>query len=199
MRKTILLLLTVILFNSSYSQINIGLKSGINITTTRDLIAFPRNRLAWHAGGFVTIALSDKFHLQPELLYSTKGNRSYNQIGDSKLVTRMNYINMPILLGWRIDNKTTFTSGIELGYLVSVHHIILSARENLNESKNYPSKFDAGIAIGIKHAFIKNMGVEVRYNYGLRTLYAVDALGNRYSNTKGANRVLNIGVYYLLK
>ena len=31
----------------SYCQISFGVKSGINIATTKDIITFPKNRIGW--------------------------------------------------------------------------------------------------------------------------------------------------------
>jgi hypothetical protein len=178
-----------------FSQVNFGVKSGINIATTKDLIAYPKNRLAWHAGGFAKIPFHKKFFFQPELLYSTKGN-GVNQIGDPKTVFRFNYLNIPILLGYKIDHKTSVVFGPELGYLVSAH-LIIAKTQNLKVSKNYPPKFDAGFDVGFFYVLTKDIGIELRYNCGFKTLYSIDAVGNRYSENKGANRVFQIGVSYL--
>ena len=183
--------------NHSYSQVRFGVKSGINIATTRDLIAYPRNRLAWYAGGLAKIPISKKFFLQTELLYSTKGNRSYNQVGPLKIVTRLNYLNVPILLGYKIDQKTSLLFGPELGYMTSAH-IALSNGENFNESNSYHPKFDMGLSIGLNYRIVNDVGFEVRYNYGFKTFYYIDRSGVRHDETKAGNRVFQIGVNYLL-
>lgn len=180
-----------------FSQVSFGVKSGINISTTKDLIAYPKNRLGWYAGGVAKIAISKKFFLQPELLYSAKGYRSDNQVGTSVIVTRFNYLNMPLLVSYKIDHKTSIFLGPELGYLTSVH-IIIAETQNLNVSKNYPSKFDVGLDLGLNYKLTKNLGVEVRYNYGFNTLYYIDGAGVRHSEYKGGNRVFQIGFNYLL-
>lgn len=42
----------ILIFSTfSYSQVTFGVKSGINIATTKDLITFPKNRLGWYGGG----------------------------------------------------------------------------------------------------------------------------------------------------
>lgn len=195
MKFSLISVSVLLLGSTGYSQVSYGLKSGINIATTRDLIAFPRNRLGWYAGGFATIPMQKNFFLQTELLYSSKGNRSYNQVGPLKIVTRLNYLNAPILLGCKIDQKTSLLFGPEFGYMTSAH-IALSNGENFNESESYPAKFDMGISVGLNYKISKDIGIETRYNYGFKTLYSVDAVGNRYSDNKGANRVFQIGVNY---
>lgn len=197
--KKLLFSFSLLLIGSiCYSQVSFGVKSGINIATTRDLIAYPRNRLGWYAGGLAKIPIHKKFFLQPELLYSTKGNRSYNQIGTSKIVTRINYLNVPILLGFKIDKKSSLVFGPELGYLTSVH-LDYSEGGNIDVTKNFPPRLDIGLDVGLNYKITYNISFELRYNYGFKTLYSVDAAGNRYSENKGANRVFQIGFNYVLQ
>ncbi len=181
-----------------YSQVSFGMKSGINIATTKGLFAFPKNRIGWQAGGFAVIPLHKKIFLQSELLYSTKGN-GFNQInpfGAPNGVYRFNYLNLPILLGYKIDKKTSAFFGPEFGYLTSVREVY-SDNDNFNVSNDFPTKFDVGLGVGLNYKIIKKACIEIRYNYGFNTLYYVDAVGKRHSETKGANRVFQIGVNYL--
>ncbi len=193
-------LLFIFLFSSTgylcgYSQVSFGVKSGINIATTEGLYAYPKNRIGWYAGGFAAIPLYKKFFLQPELLYSSKGDRTLYQAGaDSKSVTRLNFINIPILFGYKIDKKTSVVFGPEFGYLESAQ--LKYSSEFMNVSKNYPPKFEVGLDVGINYSITKKIGAEVRYNYGFNTLYSVDAVGNRYGDIKGGNRVFQIGLNY---
>lgn len=178
-----------------YSQVDFGVKSGINIATTKDFIAFPKNRLGWYAGGFAKIPVHKRLFFQPELLYSSKGNgeKKYTAV---KTVFSFNYLNALILLGYNIDHKTSLVFGPELGYLTSAR-MIYDNNGSENVTKNYPPKFDIGLDVGLSYRIIKNVGVEVRYNYGFNTLYSVDAVGNRNIETKGANRVFQIGFTYM--
>jgi hypothetical protein len=195
-KKCLLIFLFLSGVYSGYSQVSFGAKSGINIATTKGLIANPKNRLGWFAGGFASIPVNKKFFLQPELHYSSKGHRTIHQDGgDSKSVTRLNYLNMPILAGYKIDYKTSFFFGPEIGYLLSAQ--MKYSSKFMNVLKNYPPKFDISLAIGVDYTIINNIGIGARYNFGFNTLYSVDAVGNRYSDNKGGNRVFQIGLNYI--
>jgi hypothetical protein len=170
----------------------------MNIATTKDLIEFPKNRIGWYVGGSANISIHKKFFLQPELLYSTEGHKSYGLQGNSKMVLRLNYINVPILLGYDIDRKTQIVFGPSFGYLASVY-IVYDNNENFNISKNYSPKFDAGLDIGLNYNIIKKIGIEVRYNYGFKLLYYIDGAGIAHKEAKGANRVFQIGFKYIFK
>lgn len=201
MKKLFVILLLLFINYSGYSQVSFGAKSGINIATTKNLIAYPKNRIGWYAGGFATIPFRKKFFLQPELLYSSKGHRAiidYSQIQlpDFKSSIRLNYLNALILLGYHIDHKTSLAFGPELGYLTSTH-MVIDDNENFNVSKNYPTKFDAGFDVEINYKIVNTVGIEALYHYGFNTLYSTDAVGNRSNQTKGANRVFQIGLNYI--
>ena len=170
----------------------------MNIATTKGVIANPKNKIGWYGGGFASFSLRNKFYLQSELLYSSKGERTHFRAGgDSKSSLRLNYINLPILIGYKIDSKTSLLIGPEFGYLITAQLKYYS--DFFDVTKNYPSKYDIGIDVGIKYLITKNVGSEIRYSYGLNTLYYVDELGTRHSERNGANRMFQIGVNYLIK
>jgi hypothetical protein len=179
-----------------YSQVSFGAKSGMNIATTKDLIELPKNRIGWYVGGFVTIPVHKKFFWQTELLYSTKGH-SVNQTNTPKTILKFNYLTVPVLLGYEIDHKTSIYFGPEFGYLLSAFF-----RYNNNASfdvlENYRPRFDLGLDIGLDYKIINKIGVEMRYNYGFEYIYYIDFADVEHKETKGANRVFQIGLNYIL-
>lgn len=192
-----ILTLSIILIISipTYSQVSFGIKSGMNITTTKNLIAYPKNRIGFYGGGFVTIPLDKKLFLQPELLYSTKGDKPYNEFSAPNSTLRFNYLNLPILLGYKIDHKTSLLAGPELGVLTSAL-LKIYKNKKFDASKNYPNKFDAALDIGISYNAIKSIGIEARYSYGFKTLSYKDDAGILHNQNGGSNRVFQIGINY---
>lgn len=180
-----------------YSQVSFGIKSGINIATTKDLITFPKNRMGWYIGGLSHISLQNKFFLQSELLFSSKGYR-YNDLSDGKFVTmRLNYLDIPILLGYEIDRKTKIVSGLEFGYLMKA--INYFNKENIDATNSFPQRFELDLDIGASYNIKEYLGIEIRYNYGFKNLYQTDEVGLPRGEFKGANRVFQIGIYYIIK
>lgn len=195
MKKISLILVSFFISYLSYSQVSFGVKSGINIATTRGMIEYTRLKLGWYGGAFAMIPLDKKIFLQPEILYSSKGTgvRKYTAL---RSVTNYNYINVPILFGYNIDHKTSLLLGPEVGYLTSVHEIYEDG-DNLNVSKSYAPKFDAGLDIGLNYKILKKAGIEIRYNYGFKILYYIDGAGRHVTEFKAGNRVFQIGLNYL--
>lgn len=203
--QNILLFLKKILFSLafsligylSYSQVSFGVKSGINIATTKDLITFPKNRLGWYAGGSSHIPIHKKLFLQPELLFSSKGYKYKDLSGGETAAMRLNYLTVPILVGYKIDHKTKFFLGPELGYLVKA--INYFNKENINATNSFPKKFDVGLAIGVGYDITKYLGAEIRYVYGFKRFYQTDAVGIQRGESLAGNRVFQTGVYYILR
>lgn len=196
MRKLFFILFSFFFTVVSFGQINISVRAGGNIATTKSLIAFPKNRLGWYSGLIFKIPIQKKLFIQPELLYSSKGYKSNDQFGSIYQTVRLNYLNLPVLLNYHFDEKTSIAFGPEFGYLLSAQ-LVIDRENNFNVTKQYPPKFDVGASMGLQYKLIKNTSIEIRYNYGFNTLYSTDAIGNRYTEKKGANRVFQIGFNYV--
>lgn len=196
MRKITLFFLSFLLVSFSFSQVSIGIKAGISVATTRDLITFPKNRLGWYAGGFSHVPLHNKLFFQPELSFSSKGYR-YVDLSNNKIaVMRLNYLTLPLLLGYNIDSKTKVIAGSEMGYLVKAINDFNAG--NVDATSSFPKKIDVGLAIGLEYNLTTSLGIESRYIFGLKTFYQTDVSGLRRSDYWAANRAFQLGLYYFL-
>jgi hypothetical protein len=168
----------VLIFSTfSYSQVRFGVKSGINIATMKDINNHPKNRLGWYGGGFANIHIHKKIVLQPELFFSGKGYKYIGNLNENeKSSSRINYLTGSVLLGYKIDNKTSMFLGPEVGYLVSAHNI-WPTKQAFNVYKNYPTKLDIGLDIGLSYTVLNNVGLEIRYSYGFKSIYRTDEEG----------------------
>ena len=192
--------MTLFVLNISFGQVQFGLKAGLNVANIKD--ESPNNsqsRIGYHFGGLLQWKLADKLLLRPELLYSVKGYRSPSIQFEGTATTSLNYVNLPILFGFRPVQNLLVLAGPELGYLTS-------AKSKLNRTSrdvsNIYREFDIGADLGLAYEATRNIGIELRYNYGFKGLVNVvyaDQNGNITGQGKtGANRVFQIGVCYLL-
>lgn len=82
-----------------------GFKAGLNLA---DVVGgasdvFERTtKVAYAAGGFVRFPLNDTFSIQPEVLFTMKGNgadtSAFSEDGDLDIEFKQNYIEVPLLL-----------------------------------------------------------------------------------------------------
>jgi len=84
MKKIICCLILSASVTIGFSQVSFGVKSGINIATTKDINSDPKNRIGWYAGGFTNLPINKKIFIHPELLFSAKGYKYIGNLFDTK-------------------------------------------------------------------------------------------------------------------
>lgn len=197
MKNILLVGLAFILAKSSDAQVQAGLKAGLNLANIYiEGDEDSRARTAFHAGGLLNIALPNKLFLQPELLYSVKGKRTLATAFNNEARLSLNYIAVPLLVGYRYNNNFSVALGPEFGFLTSVNSKFNGIN---NDVSAFYRKFDVGIELSLAYSFTKALGLDLRYNYGFKNLINgvfTDAYGNVVGQGRiGANRVLQVGVY----
>lgn len=119
MKKFFLLLMATFLISYSFAQVRFGLKAGGNLANI-DGFDKSKMKLGLSAGPALQVKLANVFFLQTELLYSIKGSSSDSlQSSDAKL--DLNYINLPILVGYRLAPNFSVKLGPEIGRLLSAN------------------------------------------------------------------------------
>jgi hypothetical protein len=187
MKKVFLSLAVVVIATLSVNaqQVQFGVKGGLNIASLNGSGSGGLSSIVGvHFGGLASIKVSDLFHVQPELVFSTQGAKGAN----GKL--NINYLNIPVLAKYTITNGLDIEAGPQFGFL-------LSAEQNLNNgnSSNISSSVksvDLALALGASYDITKSIGVDVRYNIGLTDIHSPSN-----SNNTLHNAVVQIGVYYL--
>lgn len=186
--------LTVIVFfllvgNSVHSQeVNIGIKGGLNAYTlggdnTDDI----KTKLGFNLGLLGHIHVSDRFGLQPELVYSTQGAASDD---GSNIDLNLSYINVPVLIQYMYDNGFRIQAGPQIGFLTSAKAKGEGASVDIKDSFK---TLDVALSVGASYVHpASGFGVDARYNYGLSNV-------NDSSGSESFNRGFQIGVFYLFK
>lgn len=212
--RTIVLFLLLIIFGNTQkvnAQIQYGLKGGLNyvnneiINTPYEINDNSKYRLAYHVGAFAKIELSKKISFKPELLFSSKGYEisaieNVQPSGDGNL--HLNYINLPLLIGYEFFDKMAINVGPELGYLLSAKAKYDSKTIDLEEA--WDNKFDFGISTGINYHLDENIALEIRYTHGLSSvikdiMYVNEDGEYLDSDEKFQNRTFQFSVSYRLK
>ena len=199
MKKTFITsLLVAFSLMQSFGQISFGVKAGLNFSNVKNIGSTEnKTRLGFNGGFFTKIDISKRFIVQPELLYSIKGNKFPPTAINGGGILSLNYISIPLLGGFRLDDKFTILLGPEFNFLTNAN----SKFDNTNHdvSKNF-RKFDVAIDLGATYNIKRNIGVEIRYSYGFEGLADVimtDQSGNEIGKGSiGSNRVFQLGLFY---
>ena len=183
---------------ASYGQ-SFGIKGGVNYVNLVETSSGPSYGdyiLAFHAGMFSTVEITEKFSLRPEILYSKKGyDRALSSSTiDIQIQRRLHYLNLPVLMQFRPLKQLAFLAGPEFGY-------ILAARQDINspnftkEINDMYDRFDLGLAAGINFLITENLQSEIRYTHGLSDL----ANNSSILGSNLQNRTFQFSVGYILR
>jgi len=168
-----------------------GFKGGLNVANqsfSGDGAPSPSSKVGFHVGGFVEIKVSDKFAIQPELLYSTQGSK-FNEIVNyqgtdykAEVTLKLSYINIPFMLKYYAADKFSLEAGPQIGFLTTAK-LAVKNQGNSNEQdiKDIFKSTDFGLNLGVGYEFAKNFSAGVRYNIGLTNIVK-DGSGDEIKN-----------------
>jgi len=178
-----------------------GIKGGLNISNLYiDNVNDQNARLGFHAGLYGQILSSETFAIQPELLFSTKGAKASHSglIINQDVSYNLNYIDLPVLLVFKLGESVEIHAGPYASYLLSANISYEgNAANGVKEvNKNSLKSFDYGLAGGLGMNF-GNVQVGARYNYGLVKIADSDAartlLGDAKNSCAQLFLALNLG------
>jgi long-subunit fatty acid transport protein len=153
MKKIILTAAAVFVFSFANAQdTKFGVKGGLSMSSTSEEGA--SSLLAFHLGGFAEFKISDKFAVQPELLYSAQGAKFTG--GNLNL----NYINIPVMAKYYVADAFSIEAGPQIGFL-------MSAKSDGTDIKDACNSTDFGLNLGAGYNLNETMSLGLRYNMGL--------------------------------
>ena len=182
MKKIILSAVAVFAFGFANAQetksntqdAKFGIKAALNIASLTGDVSNPSSLTGFQIGGFAEIKVTEKFAIQPELMYSTQGvsESSIEEGVNVDADTKLGYLNIPVMAKYYATPKFSFEFGPQIGFLLSAK-VDLTASfegESFSESvdaKDVMSSIDFGLNLGAGYDFTEHFGVGVRYNFGL--------------------------------
>ena len=219
LRKLSLLLLTAGTFaTAGYAQVKFGIRNGLNISeiltsdhqiaiisgSPRSIRNFPKT--GYNGGIFLSVPLSAKFSLQPELIYSNQGATGKPSSGYTITATesyKLNFLNIPLLLQYKLPLGFFISTGPQLGLLLSAkinEDIVGVTNTNHYHVKDSYKSTDFSWVLGGGYVSPINLGFDIRYNLGL----------SNFSNTNSSkmseapvqdgsikNSVVQMSIFYL--
>ncbi|MDP3679851.1 MAG: porin family protein [Flavobacterium sp.] len=172
MKKIILMVVMVFTFGFVNAQekadMAFGVKGGLNISTitnadvdgvnTKSLVGF-------HVGFFGEFMISNKFAIQPEVLYSAQGTElEFEGIsGDLKL----DYITIPVMAKYYVADAFSLELGPQIGFLVSAKAKSGGESEDVKDDLK---STDVSLNFGAGYDITPNFMIGVRYSLGLTRL-----------------------------
>lgn len=178
MKAKLLSLTAAVLFSTALmAQFHIGAKAGANINKVNGKSFKDEFRYGYTLGGFMEVRLSNKFVLQPEVLFnqnSTTLDSSFKNIyqgvfnASAQSKVKLNYLSIPLLLNYKlIGSFLSLQAGPQFSVLMSNNKTLL---QNGGEAfKN--GEFSMLGGVQVKLGAIRVNG---RYAVGLNNINDID-------------------------
>lgn len=198
MKKVFLTAVAVFGFAFANAQeVKYGAKAGLNLSNFAGDLEGASTKAGFQIGGYAEIKISDKFAVQPELLFSAQGAKSkisYTQLGifvTEKSTEKLNYLNIPVMAKYYATEKLYIEAGPQIGFLMSAKSdsettatlgTLTESTSESEDAKKYYNSTDFGLNVGLGYNFTENIGAGVRYTSGLSNI-AKDVPSYKVNNT----------------
>ncbi len=183
---------------TSYSQIAVGVKAGLlysnNLAERVDFNIGNKNyKYGYQFGIYSSAPINEKLNFSVELLYSSKGITD-DYVQDS---LQLNYLNLPLVLGYQLTDYLTLQFGPELGYLLKTGN-----PNDTFDLEIYNKRFEFGMTAGVQIIILDNFDLGIRYAHGLTSTidYVGDSLGPEVDERiRFKNRSFQLSIGYRIK
>ncbi len=172
MKKIILTVAAVFAFGFANAQdgdgAKFGIKAGLNMSNfTGDVESDAAT--SFYVGGLVDLAISENFHIQPEVLYSMEGADNAS----------LSYLRIPVMAKYYVMEGFNLQAGPSLAFKVA-------AEDDFTDEAT--KSMDLGLGIGAAYELPMGLFFDLRYNLGLMDISEVDG-----AEIKNTNLQLGLG------
>ncbi|MDH6253731.1 opacity protein-like surface antigen [Chryseobacterium sp. H1D6B] len=194
--------------------VRFGIKAGGNAASfSEQELSIKIMKLGFHAGGFVNIPISQKFSIQPEVLYNQLGAENVDvavAAASEKIKgykASLNYISVPLMIQMRPTRNFYIEAGPEFSYFLNGKikgeravvtgtadgaTVVVTESYSEDINKDTINKLNVGLGLGLGYDFSNHLGMNARYVNSLTDI-AKDRLDGQ--NTVN-NRVFQLGLNY---
>ena len=173
---------------SSDSDMAFGVKGGLNVATLSNTAQGNTDTvlLGFHVGVFGEFKVTDKFAVQPEILFSTQGNKSKSSqdfgggfSSSSEDKTKLGYLNIPVMAKFYVTDDFSIEAGPQIGFLMSaksedtttdVGGGPTTTTSSTTDVKDKLNSVDFGLNFGLGYNIGANIVVGARYDLGLNDI-----------------------------
>ena len=150
---------------SDSKDVSFGLKAGLNVSNFTGDVSDNKSKIGFQVGGFVDIKVSDKFYVQPELIYTSLGAKD-DSFGTT-ISANLDYLAIPVMAKYYVSDEFSLEAGPQIGFLLSAK---AKANGNSVDIKDVFQSTDFGINLGVGFDFTENLSAGVRYTVGISNI-----------------------------
>ena len=194
MKKSIILLISIMAFSGLSAQVQFGIKAGLNISSlsvSNGVLGDGESKSSlttFNGGLFASLPIAESLCLQPEINYSGQG---MNVSGPGETGSlNYDYLNVPVLIKYSHESGLFAETGPQAGFLLSAKG---KSNGNSYELKDGTQSFDFSWALGLGYKLKDlGLGIDVRYNLGLTNTFK-----NVPDGYSAKNGVFQIDLFYM--
>ena len=167
MRKELLAFVIILNLTAAKAQYFIGIKAGANFNeaTNKNAPSPMVGKTGFYAGGWINLPVINKFHIQPEVLWSTSG---YKYTGSTpEFTTTFNYIHL-LALAQYSSKRFYMETGPQCGFLLSV--INKGWLSGTARTKDSFSPTVLSWVAGVGYRLQRDLGLNARYVFGIGSI-----------------------------
>lgn len=175
MKKSILFIAALVLsttYAAAQEYVYFGIKGGVNFSTFSGDGFSDFNdenaRTAYHLGLLAEIPVSDRFSIQPEVLYSAQGFDIVRRNDNADIEHQLDYINIPVLAKFYLTDGFSLEAGPQLGFVVNDE--IGDGSNDIDFYDADRNDLDVSLGMGASYKF-NNIFLYGRYNAGFTDIY----------------------------
>ena len=179
-------------------EVSFGAKGGVNLSTIGgDDFEDPKSRTSFYLGAFVEIPITERFSVQPEVLYSGQGYDIQSNDDADDVEFQLDYINVPVMAKIYIVEGLYAEAGPQIGFNVKSEidrdpDDFDSGDFDLNDDAF--NTVDFGVGLGAGYKLNNGLSLNARYTLGLSDVFNSDELGG--FDIDARNRVFAIGAAF---
>lgn len=160
MKKLLLVLFVIAISGVSNAQdLSFGAKAGVNFASlSGDDVDEVDGRTSFHLGLVAEFLLSEKFAIQPEVLYSSQGAE------DEDITWKLDYVSVPVLAKYFVTEGFSLEAGPYVAFNVVSEAEMEGVTVDLEEETE---SVDFGAALGLGYELPMGVFFQGRYAMGL--------------------------------
>ena len=144
-------------------DVKLGAKIGMNVSSINGDPDNLDSKTGWVLGATAEVSLTEKFSLQPELLYSQQGAKQRGSF-----IYDLNYISVPVMAKYYIAKGFSLEAGPQFSFLVKDE--LLSDTNNAASANTNAENFDLSANLGLGYQLDNGIFFQTRYNLGLTAI-----------------------------
>jgi len=197
MKKVLLFFVTTIFgFALVNAQVTFGAKAGVNFSDiTGEKVDSFEGLTSFHVGAVAEIQISEKFSVQPELIYSMQGSDYSEDFegDDFEGSVKVNYLNIPLMAKYYVADGFSLEAGPQIGLLVSATD---EYEDEEDDIKDFLKSTDFGINFGLGYKLESGLNFTARYNIGLSDNLDADDFETDGAEYKNSVIQFSVGYFF---